>query len=127
MIFEYFTPYIVIIQFNGNINYSIRNLGNDLTITFISGILGSILIVWLSRMIDHTKLKKPIIALGRNSLLIFCFHIPIISAFNYIIEQVFCNASNSVFYLGGICSVILTAIIGYYLAQVLYKAFPFLK
>ena len=119
--------YLIIIHYDGNINYSIRILGNDPTMTFLAGIMGSIMVIWLSKVIDKTLIKKPLIALGRNSLLIFCFHIPIISTFNYTIEQLLFNTSDLLFYFGGICSVILTAIIGYYLALLLYKLFPFLK
>lgn len=119
--------YLIIIHYDGNINYSIRILGKDPTMTFIAGIMGSMMVIWLSKVIDKTLIKKPLVALGRNSLLIFCFHIPIISTFNYTIEQLLFDANDLFFYLGGICSVILTAIIGYYLSLLLYKLFPFLK
>jgi len=119
--------YFAIIQFAGNINYSIRILGNDPSITFMAGTLGSILIIWVAKKIDNTKLKKPIIAIGKNSLLIFCFHIPIISFFNYTIEKELFYVSKYLFYLSGICSVILTVIIGYAFSYFLRKVFPFLK
>lgn len=119
--------YFIIIHYDGNINYSIRLLGNDTTITFLAGILGSLLVIWLSKGIETTQFKEPFIILGKNSLLVFCFHIPIISIFNYTLEQHLANANEVIFNLGSICSVILTAIICYFFSLVLCKFFPFLK
>ena len=119
--------YLIIIYFNGHINYSIRVLGNNIILTFIAGLLGSLLVIWISKIIESTKLNKPLVALGKNSLLIFCFHIPIITTFNAMIEQSLFSDYKLFIYFIAICSVIFTAIIGYYFAQVLYLLFPFLK
>lgn len=122
-----FISYIVIIYYNGHINYSIRVLGYNIVLTFIAGLLGSLLVIWFSKIIESTKLSMPLVALGKNSLLIFCFHIPIITTFNAIIEQSLFAGNKPLIYFIAICSVVLTAIIGYYFAKVLYHFFPFLK
>lgn len=61
---------------NGYGNLSVREYGKSVLLCLASGISGSILLLKLSHMIDNTFLHRPLAAIGRNSLVIFCMQIP---------------------------------------------------
>lgn len=119
--------YYFIMLHDGDINHSLRILGNDPSFTFIASVLGSILIIWISSLTEKTLLCKPLSNLGKNSLLIFCFHYPFISAFNQLIERHYSVYDSLSFYIAGLCSIIITAYICYYLSLMTSKLLPFLR
>lgn len=61
---------------NGYGNLSVREYGKSVLLCLASGISGSIVLLKLSRMIGRTFLHRPLAAIGRNSLVIFCMQIP---------------------------------------------------
>lgn len=119
--------YYFIMIYDGDINHSLRILGYDPSFTFIASVLGSILIIWISSLIEKTQLNKPLSALGRNSLLVFCFHYPFISVFNQILEHSFTVYDSPQFYFAGLFSIIVSAFICYYLSLLLNEFVPFLR
>ena len=61
---------------NGYGNLSVREYGKSVLLCLASGISGSIVLLKLSHLIDNTFLHRPLAAIGRNSLVIFCMQIP---------------------------------------------------
>ena len=118
--------YFAIIEVDGDINHSVRILSDYPTLAFIASVLGSAVIIWLSRRLPQV-LMRPLTALGRNSLWIFCIHYPIISAFHAVVLKTLAWGNWPLFYAIGICFILLTAIICYYIALLIPKVFPFLK
>ena len=118
--------YFIIIEFDGDINHSVRILSDYPALAFIASVFGSVVIIWLSKRLPSV-LMKPLTALGRNSLWVFCIHYPIISTFNIITLRTLVWGNWQLFYAIGVCFILLTAVICYYIALLLPRIFPFLK
>lgn len=69
--------YIVLFQFCGEVNFSVREYGTSLLIILPAAIIGSILLMKASCFLEHTLLGHILAKIGIHSLPIFCLHVPI--------------------------------------------------
>lgn len=67
--------YIVFQIEGGDINISVRMYGTSIMIYLFMGILGSVVVLWISRHFEKTIIGKLFGELGRHSLCIFCIEV----------------------------------------------------
>lgn len=120
------TIYVVILYFNDTVNFSVRQYGNSVTLAVVSSLLGSLLLMKLSQHIEKVKvLRQPLAALGRHSLYIMCFHLPVLTVCAKIISG--SSYSGPVLYALYLASVIIAIIAGYVLSLLVQRYILFLK
>jgi fucose 4-O-acetylase-like acetyltransferase len=73
-----FISYCVLIPFCDGINISIRNYGSSILTYFLAAICGSIVLIYVARLIQKTILGTIIKQIGNHSMTIFCIEIPFI-------------------------------------------------
>ena len=62
-----------------NVNFSVRNYGDSVIILYISAIIGSLIVMYLSKLLTLTYIGNCVRKIGENSLTIFCIHLPFVS------------------------------------------------
>lgn len=70
--------YLLLIPFCQDINISVREYGTSIFTYLLAALTGSILVTWLSRLIQGTIIGKGLQQIGIHSLTIFCIEIPFI-------------------------------------------------
>lgn len=73
-----FISYLVLIPFCDGINISVRNYGSSIITYLPAAISGSIVLIYVARLIQGTILGSIINILGNHSMTILCFQIPFI-------------------------------------------------
>ena len=68
--------YFVFLHYSGFVNLSVRIYGRSLFILFPAALLGSVMILKMSLLIEKGVVGKVLSSIGRHSLSIFCLHIP---------------------------------------------------
>ena len=103
----------------GDINFSVRQYGTSFIIYYAIAILGSIVVLWSSKRIEHTLIGKLIAIFGKHSLTIFCIEILFIREASI----AYCKLTNAdeVGILGGLCGVIVALFGGTFLSVLLHK------
>jgi len=71
--------YILLMIFWGNINLSVRIYGRSLIILLVSAIIGSLILMKISQILENCHIGKKLELIGKHSLSIFCLHIPFIN------------------------------------------------
>ena len=121
-----FVFYLVILYFNGDINYSIREYGNSLLMTVSTALMGSLVLIKFSQWISKiTWLNKLLSTLGRHSLYIMCFHLPILTVGTKVIDIL---SFNDVFtYMLNFCMVVIAISLCVILSILLQRYISFLR
>lgn len=81
----------VLAQINGGVNYSIRELGRSTLIFILTSCVGSILMLWLTKMIADRNMgiNKGLVYIGKNSMIIMGIHLIFIRWLEYLLSN--CN------------------------------------
>lgn len=109
--------YLMIISYNGEVNFSIRLYGKSLFMTIISSLLGSLLLMKLSLWISKiTWLSRLLITIGRNSLYIMCLHLPLLTIGHKLTNDSTNNLLN-------ICSVLFAISLSYVCSRIIERYF----
>lgn len=121
------SAFILICPLNAKPNPSIRDFGDFFLIYVITGILGTVSMMWLSRHLEGKPLSGLIADIGRHTLVIFCLQIFIFHLFN----RVFYNILNlpttgTWLYTVSTFKVIVVSIICMYISKVMMKYMPWL-
>ena len=117
-VFFFSIIYLVFIHYCGFVNLSVRIYGRSLFILFPAALLGSVLILKMSLLIEKFFVGKVLSSIGRHSLSIFCLHIPFISVWNTLID--FFHFTMPL-YVNGILCVLFIMTITYLLSLILDK------
>lgn len=83
-----FVGYLFIAYLNGKVNLSIREYGYSILFCVISGALGSVLILRLSKWIETYSIGKCLSYVGQHSLTIFCIQMPLMVFSRVIIHKI---------------------------------------
>ena len=110
--------YFVFLHYSGFVNLSVRIYGRSLFILFPAALLGSVLILKMSLLIEKGVVGKVLSSIGRHSLSIFCLHIPFISVWDALIDYFHLTMPP---YANGILCVVFIMTITYLLSLFLDK------
>ena len=114
------TTYIILLNYCGyEVNLSVRQYGNSLFLLLPTALLGSLLCLGFSCLIEKSVFAKFFSELGRNSLPIFCLHMPFISLWGYLMWVFQLNLSSI---MNGILCVLFIIAFTYPIA-ILYNKF----
>ena len=84
--------YIMLVQFNGELNYSIRNFGIrgflSIPVSFLIGILYTWIVSYIAVVLKGTYLFKCLVVAGKLSLMLMCLHLAVYKFFDYFILMV---------------------------------------
>ena len=119
--------FIALCNINGGLNVSVREYGRSFLLYFSTGILGTLFLLWLSKMIKETIVGKGLAIIGRHSLVIFCLQMFLLR----ICHQVFHSmlhfpTEGIVFYMITLIKILSVAIIGMYISRGMNRYMPWL-
>ncbi|WP_315024569.1 acyltransferase family protein [Alloprevotella tannerae] len=116
---------IVCCQINGPINLSIRIYGHSILLTFLTGILGTLLLVWIGKLLETSKIGRLLARSGKHTLTIFSLQMFILHFVNSAISFVgYDGTSVSIDILLGIAAVIVVFIVGGITSTILKRFLP---
>ena len=119
--------FIALCNINGGLNVSVREYGRSFLLYFSTGILGTLFLLWLSKMINETIVGKGLAIIGRHSLVIFCLQMFLLR----ICHQVFHSmlhfpTEGIVFYMITLIKILSVAIVGMYISRGMNRYMPWL-
>lgn len=104
----------------GDINLSVRMYGTSAVVYFVIGSIGSFLVLWASRFLEHTWPGKVFLALGRHSLTIFCVQMAFIVPAQSLYHLVFPQAPMG--YVAGVVEILFALTGGWLLSLALHRS-----
>lgn len=116
--------YVLCVLINGHENLSVRDYGRSIFLALIAGIIGSMSFIWFCRYLERTFVKNFFVEIGKNSLVIFCFQIPLLHAFKMLVPSEFWTLAPH--FVMGTLQVIFVLATGYALSRIQKKFFPFI-
>lgn len=120
-----FIGYCVITIINGLENLSVRDYGKSILLCLTSGLLGSMLLLKLSKWIEASKIGSYLAAIGRYSLTIFCLQMPLLIGARILINKTAIGLSVAIApELVAIGQLLITLGVGYVLAIMARKLLP---
>lgn len=84
--------YIVLCNRNGNVNMSIRIYGDkgySVLLFFLIGVLGSMLHIWLCKILEHTKVGHLLCYIGKHTMEILILHLCVFQIIDTISQRWF--------------------------------------
>jgi hypothetical protein len=77
--------FLILCKVNGEPNPSVRELGHSLLLYMITGVLGSISMMWICKHLEGKPFSGLLADIGRHTLVIFCLQIFIFHQINRVI------------------------------------------
>ena len=122
-----FVAYIAICILNGELNVSVREYGVSFLLYFLTGILGTVFLLWLSQKLESTFICSFLAGIGRHSLVIFCIQMFLIHKCHQLFHGVLhLPTEGLIFYGVSVVKILLVAICGMYLSKAMNRFMPWL-
>ena len=119
--------FLVLCKVNGEPNPSVRELGNSLLLYMITGVLGSISMMWICKHLEGKPLSGLLADIGRHTLVIFCLQIFIFHQINRVIYgMIHLPAEGIWLYTAALFKVIVASIICMYISKLMMRYMPWL-
>ena len=119
--------FLILCKVNGEPNPSVRELGNSLLLYMITGVLGSISMMWICKHLEGKPLSGLLADIGRHTLVIFCLQIFIFHQINRVIYGMIHLSEEGIWlYTAALFKVILASIICMYISKMMMKYIPWL-
>lgn len=119
--------FLILCKVNGEPNPSVRELGNSLLLYMITGVLGSISMMWICKHLEGKPLSGLLADIGRHTLVIFCLQIFIFHQINRVIYgMIHLPAEGIWLYTAALFKVIVASIICMYISKMMMKYMPWL-
>lgn len=116
--------YCVLALLSGRVNLSVRLYGTSLFLLFPAAVIGSILLMKFSAIIDGTIIGNVLKRFGFYSLPIFCIHLPIIHLSRRFISTLFVSLHPVI---SSLLIVVLVIAVTYPMALIFYKLLKIIK
>lgn len=117
--------YILLCLLNGEPNLSVRIYANSFLLIFLTGIIGSLLVLRVSQWLERTFLKGILAGFGRHSMVIFCLQMLLLRVQNQLLFDILHIPLNSyTLYATSIFKTIVAAIVGMYVSKALKRFMP---
>ena len=113
-----FIAFVIVCTFNGVLNVSVREYGSSFLLYFLTGVLGTLFLLWLSQKLESSFTGSLLAGIGRHSLVIFCVQMFLLR----IMHQLFHDfmhfpAEGLLFYGVSILKVLLVAFMGMFISK----------
>ena len=119
--------FLILCRVNGEPNPSVRELGNSLLLYMITGVLGSISMMWICKHLEGKPLSGLLADIGRHTLVIFCLQIFIFHQINRVIYgMIHLPAEGIWLYTAALFKVIVASIICMYISKYMNRYMPWL-
>lgn len=119
--------FLILCKVNGEPNPSVRELGNSLLLYMITGVLGSISMMWICKHLEGKPLSGLLADIGRHTLVIFCLQIFVFHQINRVIYgMIHLPAEGIWLYTAALFKVIVASIICMYISKLMNKYMPWL-
>ena len=119
--------FLILCKVNGEPNPSVRELGNSLLLYMITGVLGSISMMWICKHLEGKPLSGLLADIGRHTLVIFCLQIFIFHQINRVIYgMIHLPAEGIWLYTAALFKVIVASIICMYISKYMNRYMPWL-
>ena len=119
--------FLILCKVNGEPNPSVRELGNSLLLYMITGVLGSISMMWICKHLEGKPLSGLLADIGRHTLVIFCLQIFIFHQINRVIYgMIHLPAEGIWLYTAALFKVIVASIICMYISKLMMRYMPWL-
>lgn len=119
--------FLILCKVNGEPNPSVRELGNSLLLYMITGVLGSISMMWICKHLEGKALSGLLADIGRHTLVIFCLQIFIFHQINRVIYgMIHLPAEGIWLYTAALFKVIVASIICMYISKLMMRYMPWL-
>lgn len=113
--------FVAICLVNGSDNLSVREYGRCFLLYFMGSVLGTIVLLWVSKLLDNTFLRGFLISLGRHSLVIFCIQMFLLRICHQVHGMLCLPTEGLAFYPISFIKILLVAISGLYISIVMNK------
>lgn len=119
--------FLILCKVNGEPNPSVRELGNSLLLYMITGVLGSISMMWICKHLEGKPFSGLLADIGRHTLVIFCLQIFIFHQINRVIYgMIHLPAEGIWLYTAALFKVIVASIICMYISKYMNRYMPWL-
>ena len=119
--------FLILCKVNGEPNPSVRELGHSLLLYMITGVLGSISMMWICKHLEGKPLSGLLADIGRHTLVIFCLQIFIFHQINRVIYgMIHLPAEGIWLYTAALFKVIVASIICMYISKLMMRYMPWL-
>ena len=119
--------FLILCKVNGEPNPSVRELGNSLLLYMITGVLGSISMMWICKHLEGKPLSGLLADIGRHTLVIFCLQIFVFHQINRVIYgMIHLPAEGIWLYTAALFKVIVASIICMYISKYMNRYMPWL-
>ena len=119
--------YIAVCTLNGELNVSVREYGMSFLLYFLTGVLGTLFLLWLSIKLESTFIRTLLVGIGRHSLVIFCVQMFLLRICHQIFHDVLHFPTEGLLFYGvSIVKILLVAIGGMYLSKGMNRYMPWL-
>lgn len=119
--------FLILCKVNGEPNPSVRELGHSLLLYMITGVLGSISMMWICKHLEGKPFSGLLADIGRHTLVIFCLQILIFHQINRVIYgMIHLPAEGIWLYTAALFKVIVASIICMYISKLMMRYMPWL-
>ena len=119
--------FLILCKVNGEPNPSVRELGHSLLLYMITGVLGSISMMWICKHLEGKSFSGLLADIGRHTLVIFCLQIFIFHQINRVIYgMIHLPAEGIWLYTAALFKVIVASIICMYISKLMMRYMPWL-
>ena len=119
--------FLILCKVNGEPNPSVRELGHSLLLYMITGVLGSISMMWICKHLEGKPFSGLLADIGRHTLVIFCLQIFIFHQINRVIYgMIHLPAEGIWLYTAALFKVIVASIICMYISKYMNRYMPWL-
>lgn len=119
--------FLILCKVNGEPNPSVRELGNSLLLYMITGVLGSISMMWICKHLEGKPFSGLLADIGRHTLVIFCLQIFVFHQINRVIYgMIHLPAEGIWLYTAALFKVIVASIICMYISKLMMRYMPWL-
>jgi fucose 4-O-acetylase-like acetyltransferase len=119
--------FLILCKVNGEPNPSVRELGHSLLLYMITGVLGSISMMWICKHLEGKPLSGLLADIGRHTLVIFCLQIFVFHQINRVIYgMIHLPAEGIWLYTAALFKVIVASIICMYISKYMNRYMPWL-
>ena len=119
--------YIAACFLNGELNVSVREYGRSFLVYFLTGALGTIILLWLSQKLESSYVSSLLAGIGRHSLVIFCVQMFLLRLCHQFFHAVLHFPTEGLLFYGvSMVKVLLVAVIGIAISKALNKYLPWL-
>lgn len=113
-----FTVFVLVCTLNGELNVSVREYGCSFLLYFLSGVFGTLFLLWLSQKLESSSIGSLLAGIGRHSLVIFCIQMFLLRIMHLLFHELLHFPTEGLLFYGvTILKVLLVAFVGMFISK----------